>query len=784
MKLKIGQKVVLTMFVVVLSIMLMIALYSYSMTKDILIHQVERELSEKNDNVQNTVSFEFEKKGEIIRQLASIPVIESFMSANEPRENARENKDYMWVQQVLTNTQEENEDFHLVWLANPRHNYFISDHDYVSDETYSIETRPWYVQALQNEGTTYSSVYRDYFTEELTISISEPVVVNEVRLGYFGAYIHLDTLTKLIEPLETEHQKIILVSKEGDVLFGSESLWSEIEQVGYKNDELFNLNYGESYYVSMEELDALGWKIGVYVPEKVILASLIKYEKSIIITWIIAIIILLTVLSLILHYFLKDIPFIVRQIHKIKLGDFNISIDIKKKDEVGEIAQAVKQMAAQINNQIGALDFQANYDSLTGLANRNLIEKVLQQWMNEVDTHKEMILVAFLDLDQFKHLNDSKGHAYGDELLIQVGKRVKENLPENSFFGRFGGDEFILIIRTKIEQKNQAFAALQHIHDSIANPYFIFGHQIYTTASMGISFYPYDADTIGELLKAADMALFHAKDLGRNCISYYKLEMKDQIDKELRIRDGLREALINEEFYLQYQPQLDVSSGKMIGVEALIRWRHPKLGFVSPADFIPLAEKTGQIVAIGDWVLDKSLQMMKRMVEQNVSLDHVAVNISSIQLREVSFVEKVKEKLTYYNIEPSLLEIEITESVIMDYQDDTIEKLEQLKALGIQIALDDFGTGYSSLNYLRLMPIDRVKVDKSFIDKIEEDVIVQSILNTIVTLGHSLGFKIVAEGVENEKQLDMVAEMKVDTVQGYYYSKPLDEENLIEFSKK
>lgn len=785
MKLGIGRKVVIAMLVVVLSMMLTIAFYSHSMTKDILIDQVERELAAKNDNVRNTVSSVFEKKGEIVRQLSSIPVIESFMSADEKRENVRSNKDYKWVQQVLTNVKEKNKDLHMTWLAHTNNSYFISNHDYVSGSTYSVKERPWYKQASETEELSYSRLYRDYLTDEWTISISHPVTINNERLGYFGVYIHLDVLAGLLQPFETDGQKLILVSNQGDVLYDPGEMWSNFQEGQLEENGLLQLEKDDiSYYASVSQLDELGWKIGIYVPEDVILEPLETYEKSIVFAWVIVIITLLGALSIVINYLLKDIPFIVRQINKIKFGDLNVKLGIKRKDEVGEIARAVEQMTLQIKTQLDEMDYQASHDSLTGLANRNSIEKVLQQWIDEVDIDEEMMVITFLDLDQFKYVNDSKGHAYGDELLIEVGKRISQLLPDNSFFGRFAGDEFVLIMRTKKEAVASTYSSIQDIHESLASPFLLFGHTLYITASMGISLYPADAKTIGELLIAADTALYQAKEKGRNRISYFNNEMKKQIEKELRLKNGLRRALLNEEFYLHYQPQLDMRSGKMIGVEALIRWKHPELGMVSPLDFIPLAEKTGQIIAIGDWVLDTSLQMMKRLTEQGVDFQHVAINVSALQLREADFVDKVQKKLAYYNIEPSLLEIEITESVIIDYQEETIQRLVELKKLGIQIALDDFGTGYSSLNYLRLMPIDCVKVDRSFIHQVEEDGIVQSILNTIITLGHSLGFQIVAEGVEEEAQLHILSDMNVDIVQGYYYSKPLDEEQLVTFSRK
>lgn len=784
-KMGINSKVVTAMFVVVLSTMLMIAFYSYSMSKKLLIDQVELQLSEKIENVRNTVISVFEQKGEIVHQLSSIPVVESFMSANETRENIRSNKDYDWIQKALITAKENNENVNMVWLAHTENSYFVADHDYVTDAQYSIKERLWYKKASESEELSFSSPYIDYATNQLTVSITYPVIVDGERLGYLGVDIHLDDLADLLMPFETDGQKLILVSDQGNVLYDSKNMWDTFQRAHLNEEGLLQLQFEQNnYYAAVRQLDELGWKIGIYVPEKVILQPLIAYEKNVRISWFIAFIVTLTTLSFVLHYFLKDIPIIVRQINKIKHGDLQVKIGIKRKDEVGEIAAAVEQMASQIKRQMDTLDYQAGHDSLTSLANRNSIEKKLQKWIDEIDVTKDIMAVAFLDLDQFKHVNDSKGHAHGDELLVQVGNRITSILPKNGYFGRFGGDEFVLLIRESKEALQEIHASLQRIHESFNSPFLLFGQNIYITASIGVSIYPTDAQTKETLLINADTALYQAKEKGRNCIYFFNNEMKDQIEKELRLKDGLRRALLEEEFFLHYQPQLDMVTGKPKSLEALIRWKHPELGMVSPAEFIPLSEYTGQIGAIGDWVIDASLQMLKRMAKENLCLQHVAINVSAIQLRESNFVEKLQKKLAYYDIEPSLLEIEITESVIIDHQEETIQKLKELKELGVQIALDDFGTGYSSLNYLRMMPIDRVKVDRSFIQMIEEDNIVQAIMKSIVTLGHSLGFEIVAEGVEEDRQLQILREMDVNSIQGYYYSRPLDETAVMKFLHK
>ena len=746
---------------------------------------VEQELYAKIETVDTTVSTVFERKGEIVRQLSIIPVIESFAEANETRENAQSNKDYEWLQKALTSAKNLNNNIELIWLANIKHSYFIADHDYISDASYSIKDRPWYENAIHKKGLSYSLPYFDFVTKKLTVSIIQPVTIKNEAFGFLGVDIHLEDIPKLLMPFESDGRHLILVSNEGHVMYDSQNMWATLRSVNQSKDEVRKIETKDGvFYSAFREIGELGWKVVVYIPESVILASLHDYEKSLVWSWFIAFILLMGILTFVLNYLLKDIPIIVHHINKIEQGVLDVHTGIKRHDEVGEIAHAVEQMAGKIKTQIDKLDYQAMHDSLTKLSNRKSIEHTLQKWIGEIDINNEIMAVLFLDLDHFKLVNDSKGHAFGDALLVQVGKRIEALLTSNSFIGRFGGDEFIILVRDSKEELDRIHLTIKQIYQTFSKPFPLLGQLIYSTPSIGVSFYPADAQSMDELLVNADTALYHAKVNGRNCIYFFTAEMKKSLEKELILKEGLRNALTNNEFSLNYQPQLNIKTGKPSSIEALIRWTHPEWGMISPAEFIPLAENSGQIGAIGDWVIDNSLQMINRLKRENIHLETVAINVSAVQLREQNFAEKLQERLTFYNVAPTSLEIEITESVLIDYEEDTIQKLVALKQLGIQIALDDFGTGYSSLNYLRMMPIDRVKVDQSFIREIENDSIVQAILNTIVTLGHSLGFKIVAEGVEEESQHEILLQMDVDCIQGYLYSRPLDEEAVLIFLRQ
>lgn len=784
LKIGITGKVVASMFLVVLSIMLLIASYTYNESEKLMRNQIERELSSEMENVENEVTSLFKQKGEIIRQLSIIPVVKQIAEDNESRELIRSSQHYDWLQQALNKTKENNKNIELIWFANLEHSYFVANDDYLSDSTFNVESRAWYPNAQQNEELSFSPPYIDFATKKWTVSITHPIFNENKRLGYIGVDIHLDELPTVLQRFEKNGRHIILVFDDHQTLYDKQNMWSTLKQGNLEEDKVLPIGSSkEMYYTAFRQVNDIGWKIAIYVPEDIFLEPLSKYQSSLTIFWIVALIILLTILSIVLRYLLRDIPLITNQLEKMEHGDFDINIGIKRKDEVGEIAYAVDQMAKKIQLQMEEMNNHAHFDSLTKLPNRNSIEKTLEEWICLAEENGQIIAVTFLDLDHFKQVNDSKGHAYGDELLVQVGQRIKELLPNGNFFGRFGGDEFILLSIVKEAEFTKIQHTLQLVHDAFSEDFELYDYTLHISASMGVSVYPKDAQSKKELLANADTALYEAKDNGRNLVYFFNTAMKDTFERQLMLKEGLRTALTNNEFILHYQPQLDLKLGQTTNVEALIRWVHPEWGMISPAEFIPLAESSGQICEIGNWVIDTSLQVVKRLRKKYPHIQHIAINVSAIQLQKVDFVQNLKHALIKHNVSPNLLEIEITESVIITDEKETFLKIKELKDLGIQIALDDFGTGYSSLNYLHMMPIDKLKVDRSFIQDLEGNSLVTSILETIIELGRTLGFEIIAEGVENETQLQLLREMNVDSIQGFYYSRPLDETTLFTFLK-
>ncbi len=412
------------------------------------------------------------------------------------------------------------------------------------------------------------------------------------------------------------------------------------------------------------------------------------------------------------------------------------------------------------------------YDQLTGLPNRLMfLEEIDCLTMLKCSKHKEFA-VLLLDLDRFKTVNDSLGHDRGDLLLEAVSQRLKYNVTDVYNIYRLGGDEFAIIVnKTSLVEKTA-----EEILSLISEPFVVDGYEIFITTSTGIAYYPKDGNNGSILIKNADAAMYEAKEMGKNQFVYYSYDINEKAAEQLFIENELRNAIERDEFYLDYQQQVDASRGNIIVAEALIRWQHPKMGLVSPGKFIPLSEELGLIVEIGEWVLRTACAQNKAWQEEGYPPIKIAVNISIRQFQRNDFVEMVKRVLKETGLDPKYLELEITESIAMDDIERVMLILRQLKDLGLSIAIDDFGTGYSSLNYLKELSIDVLKIDQTFINRIPSEQKNSAIVRSIINMAHSLGLKVVAEGVETEDQLSFLQMSKCNLIQGFLFNKPVSPE--------
>lgn len=431
------------------------------------------------------------------------------------------------------------------------------------------------------------------------------------------------------------------------------------------------------------------------------------------------------------------------------------------------------------------LDYMAHFDALTGLPNRTLLADRVQQSVAHALRHGGMVGVMFIDLDNFKKANDTLGHGFGDQLLKAVAERISHCLREGDTVARLGGDEFIVML-PEIENSQKAAHVAHKILDCLSAPFEIGSSELYITASIGISVCPDDAEDIDGLLANADAAMYHAKKLGKNNYQFFTSNMNIKAQHHVLLENHLRKALERDELLLHYQPQISLESGKVIGMEALLRWNNPELGIVPPGDFIPIAEESGLIVPIGDWVMHNACKQGK-IWQQSGTPIRISVNLSGRQFQlhnRSQLLNSIVQILDKTGLSPELLELEVTESIMMEYLDATLDILNHLKKIGVRFSVDDFGTGYSSLSYLKQLPIHALKIDKSFINDIIHDPNDAAITSAIVAMAKQLNLEVIAEGVETEQQLEFLTKLQCHTVQGYYFSRPVNPEEASAFLAK
>lgn len=429
------------------------------------------------------------------------------------------------------------------------------------------------------------------------------------------------------------------------------------------------------------------------------------------------------------------------------------------------------------------LQHMAHHDVLTGLLNRLSLKGRLDQALAAARREGNKVALLFIDLDRFKVINDTLGHHVGDKLLIEVADRLRDSVRDSDVVARLGGDEFVIML-SGMEHSGSAAIIAEKLVRNIGDPYLIEGYDLYTTPSIGVALFPTDGEDGETLMKNADAAMYHAKAAGRNNFQFFDARMNDAALERLKIEHSLRQALARDEFCVHYQPILDTQSGKVVGLEALVRWQHPEMGMVPPGNFIGIAEETGLIQPIGEWVFWTACRQLAEFNEAGLRGLKMSINISAMQLRNGNLPVLAKGAIEAFNLEPATLIFEITESVAMHQPDETVRILDLLHDMGVGLAIDDFGTGYSSLSYLRMFPIDHLKIDRSFVMEIGEDQDSAAICDATIGLAHSLGLKLVAEGVETVTQSDYLRGKGCDMMQGYLFSRPQPAEQVLAYIRE
>lgn len=413
-----------------------------------------------------------------------------------------------------------------------------------------------------------------------------------------------------------------------------------------------------------------------------------------------------------------------------------------------------------------------NHDPLTGLPNRRLLNELLEHALKRAEREERQIALLFIDLDRFKAINDTLGHQVGDKLLYEVSRRISRAMRDSDVVARLGGDEFLVVMDLLGETEDAAIVAQKIIH-ALQIEFIIDGREIFIGASVGISIYPKDGPDVDSLIKAADIAMYQVKNRGKNNHCFYSDDLSRNAVERFTMENHLRRALERDQFEVYYQPQISLVDGRIIGAEALIRWNHPELGLVSPAKFIPLAEETGLIVQIGEWVLRSAALQAMQWLEQGYSIQWVSVNVSGVQVMRSNFADTVYGILVETDCDPNMLELEITESTVMQNTEYVIDTFDRIKKLGVRLAIDDFGTGYSSLSNLKRLPLDKLKIDQSFVRDLPQDLDDAAIAHAINAMARSLGFSVIAEGVETIEQANFLLEMGCNEAQGYLFSRPV-----------
>lgn len=471
---------------------------------------------------------------------------------------------------------------------------------------------------------------------------------------------------------------------------------------------------------------------------------------------------------------------LMEQIRKIERQDYSASDEVRTGDELEDISASVNQLALAVHDRESQLqqarkeqEYLSDHDALTGLPNRRYFSKRLEHALEVTRENRAQFAVMFLDLDQFKMVNDTLGHHIGDELLVQVANRLMQQPVSGQTLARIGGDEFNILIEEvgDIQQLKEIVA--QYLAQFHA-PYLCVGLEIDISASIGVAIFPRDGEDSVSLIKHADLAMYKSKDKGRNNYSFYSDDLAEYAQKRVDMTSALKLAIeAGDQFELYYQPKISVLTHKIDAIEALLRWHSPNFGMVPPAQFIALAEETGLIVPIGLWVLRQGLRDFLELQREGIQLEHISLNVSNVQLRHDETVTALKDVIAASGVAPDHIELEITESYIADDVNHAIEVLQSFRDMGVGLAIDDFGTGYSSMSYLKKLPVTRIKIDKSFVDGLPDSEDSVTLTKSVIALAKNFGLAITAEGVEIESQLVFLEQQSCDQIQGYYFSKPL-----------
>ncbi|RHW34709.1 EAL domain-containing protein [Lysinibacillus yapensis] len=683
-------------------------------------------------------------------------------------------------------------------------------------KSYKVVEQEWYKNINKSEGVTWTKPYMDYLTPEIIISASMPITHNGLH-GVVAIHFKIDKISEMIsESRIGEDGLVMLLDGNGTILANRDNYLIGESIIHPQQEKLLEQSFDQlvpysidnkEYLIQTKAISQNGMSILTAISEEELRNELVKSLLPIVLTGILSLLIFGTMAYVGLLKVIKPLKKLIDLMSSVELGNYNVYAKekdylevhqltkgfnsmihgLKKRDQelnhtYNEIKKTEKQLRVkyeELKESEEKIQHLAAYDSLTGLLNRRSIMQLLNQTIenNNGELYKAII---FLDLDNFKTVNDSLGHSTGDHLIVEVAQRLNNLTAKRKDVARISGDEFILICHD-LHSESESEQIAQEITALFEEPIIIDSKQLNVTASVGVAIYPSHATTTEELLKIADMAMYQAKHFGKNCYKVFDETVKREVDEKVEIELGIGECLRNNKFELFFQPLFNVQQGRVTNVEALLRTKSSALSKFNIFQIIQTAEITGQILEIDQWVIREACRSIQRINEHMEDPLHISVNISALHIMQQDFVKNIKTILEETGVEPGWIDLEITETSLMESFDLNIAKLFELKELGISLHLDDFGTGYSSLNYLNRLPIDHVKIDKSFVDKMLQSEKDSKMVETIIALSHNIGLQVVAEGVEHEDQFELLASYQCELIQGYYISKPVNYETIIRF---
>jgi predicted signal transduction protein with EAL and GGDEF domain len=665
-----------------------------------------------------------------------------------------------------------------------------------------------FIEAAAHPDVTYTTFFRNPDNDQPALLTSKPLYLLNKKgtgtqkelYGYLMLTIDLGFMaTQAGNNNVAENGEIFFTDNSGTILFhpsaalvGKElpaDLFNEAKQHARGNTRIDGQYQGKSGHYQLIKLHDRVYAFVAYHDDE-LLAKSIRLGRTVTQISFVAILLAITFLFAILKKLLiTPIQKLGLAAKEIGRGHVLVPIDIDSRDEIGALATTFREMGENLHNYHEQVRYVAYHDNLTGLPNRLMFMDYLNRATTAARREKQGLAILFLDIDNFKRINDTLGHQTGDKLLEAFADRLSKQMREtdvisrpsredhpkeepSNVFARLAGDEFIILLPGS-SATVEADKVARRILKSLSEPFVVWTQELHVSASIGIAMYPEDGETAGDLLKHADIAMYHAKKLGRNNYQYFSKKLNEASAEKLKIENKLRHALENKALELHYQPQVNLVTGQLSGVEALLRWEDPELGKVSPAVFIPIAEEFGLIVQISEWVINEACRQAQQWITTLNLPVTMSINISAVHFNGHNLESMIADALKTSGLNPGNLELELTETSILQDLSQAIETLETFKNMGLQLALDDFGTGYSSLSYLMKLPFDKLKIDQSFIFNLKKETKGTAIVAAIISMSHSLGMHVIAEGVELEEHMQLLLQMHCDQVQGYYISRPL-----------